>query len=158
MKIDKLIKKELNFQKDILNLKGNNSKLYYNSFAKEIYTAGKDKEEERNQDYMILNEKIEQKVLNYAERIKHSKSRKINYSTNTFKKLLKENKEKEKQNMIEIEEEDEKEEKTDKKDKKKKIEKDEDYEENEEDNENEEDDISDNNENEKDNKNKRKGK
>ena len=94
----------------------------------------------------------------YAESIKHSKSRKINYSTNTFKKLLKENKEKEKQNMIEIEEEDEKEEKTDKKDKKKKIEKDEDYEENEEDNENEEDDISDNNENEKDNKNKRKGK
>ena len=67
MKIDKLIKKELNFQKDILNLKGNNSKLYYNSFAKEIYTAGKDKEEERNQDYMILNEKIEQKVLNYKK-------------------------------------------------------------------------------------------
>ena len=67
MKIDKLIKKELNFQKDILSLKGNNSKLYYNSFAKEIYTAGKDKEEERNQDYMILNEKIEQKVLNYQK-------------------------------------------------------------------------------------------
>ena len=64
MKLDKLIKKELNFQKDILNMKGNNSKLYHNSFHKEIFIKGKDKEEEMNQNYMILTEKIEQKVLN----------------------------------------------------------------------------------------------
>ena len=32
MNLDKLIKKELNFQKDILNLKSNNCKLYHNSF------------------------------------------------------------------------------------------------------------------------------
>ena len=64
MKLDKLIKKELDFQKDILNLKSSNSKLYHNSFAKEIFISGKDKEEERNQDYMILTEKIDQKVLN----------------------------------------------------------------------------------------------
>ena len=64
MNLEKLIKKELNFQKDILNLKSNNCKLYHNSFAKEIFVTGKDKEEERNQDYMILTEKIDQKVLN----------------------------------------------------------------------------------------------
>ena len=64
MNLDKLIKKELNFQKDILNLKSNNCKLYHNSFAKEIFVTGKDKEEEMNMDYMILTEKIDQKVLN----------------------------------------------------------------------------------------------
>jgi len=64
MNLDKLIKKELNFQKDILNLKSNNCKLYHNSFAKEIFITGKDKEEEMNMDYMILTEKIDQKVLN----------------------------------------------------------------------------------------------
>ena len=56
----------------------------------------------------------------YAEKIKHSKSRKINYSTNTFKKLLKEKEEEDKKEKKkkkievkeeEIEEEDEKEEK-----------------------------------------------
>ena len=61
--LDKLIKKELNFQKDILNIKSNNCKLYHNSFAKEIFITGKDREEERNKDYMILTEKIDQKVL-----------------------------------------------------------------------------------------------
>ena len=64
MKLDKLIKKELDFQKDILNIKGNNCKLYHNSFAKEIFVNNKDKEEETNQDYMILTEKIDQKILN----------------------------------------------------------------------------------------------
>ena len=64
MKLDKLMKKELNFQKDILNLKSNNSKLYHNSFAKDIFINAKDREQERNQDYMILTEKIYQKVLN----------------------------------------------------------------------------------------------
>ena len=63
MDLDKLIKKELNFQKDILNMKGNNSKLYNNSFHKEIFIKGKDKEQDLNQDYILLNEKIEQKVL-----------------------------------------------------------------------------------------------
>ena len=64
MKLDKLIKKELNFQKDILNMKGNNSKLYNDSFQKEIFTKRKDKEQELNQDYILINEKIEQKVIN----------------------------------------------------------------------------------------------
>ena len=64
IKLDKLIKKELNFQKDILNIKSNNCKLYQNSFAKEIFITGKDREEDRNKDYMILTEKIDQKVLN----------------------------------------------------------------------------------------------
>ena len=64
MKLDKLMKKELNFQKDILNLKSNNSKLYHNSFAKDIFINAKDREQERNQDYMIFTEKIYQKVLN----------------------------------------------------------------------------------------------
>ena len=63
MNLDKLIKKELDFQKDILNMKRNNSKLYHNSFHKEIFIKGKDKEEDMNQNYMILTEKIEQKVL-----------------------------------------------------------------------------------------------
>ena len=64
MKLDKLIKKELDFQKDILDIKGNNCKLYHNSLAKEIFINSKDKEEEANQDYMILTEKIDQKILN----------------------------------------------------------------------------------------------
>ena len=62
--LDKLIKKELNFQKDVLNIKSNNCKLYHNSFSKEIFITGKDREEDRNKDYMILTEKIDQKVLN----------------------------------------------------------------------------------------------
>ena len=64
MNLDKLIKKELNFHKDILNMKGNNSKLYNDSFQKEIFTKRKDKEQELNQDYILINEKIEQKVIN----------------------------------------------------------------------------------------------
>ena len=44
-------------------MKRNNSKLYHNSFHKEIFIKGKDKEEDMNQNYMILTEKIEQKVL-----------------------------------------------------------------------------------------------
>ena len=91
----------------------------------------------------------------YAERIKHSKSKKIIYSTSTFKKLLKEKedkKEKEekkekkgKKIEEEIEEEDEKEEK------KKKVD---DNEENEEEDENDDNNISDenNNDNNKDGK------
>ena len=84
----------------------------------------------------------------YAERIKHSKSKKISYSTSTFKKLLKdkeEQKEKKKAKKIEeeIEEEDEKE------DKKKKVD---DDEENEEESENDDNNISDENNNKKDGK------
>ena len=84
----------------------------------------------------------------YAERIKHSKSKKISYSTSTFKKLLKdkeEQKEKKKAKKIEeeIEEEDEKE------DKKKKVD---DDEENEEESENDDNNISDENNNKQDGK------
>ena len=91
----------------------------------------------------------------YAERIKHSKSKKINYSTNTFKKLLKdkeeeEDKKEEKRKKIkeeEIEEEGEKEEKKEKK-KVKKDKKKEKIEEEEEESENEDNALSDDNENE----------
>ena len=70
MGLDKLIKKELNFQKDILNIKRNNSKLFTDSFQKEIFTKGKDKELDLNQDYILINEKIEQKVLNNQKEYK----------------------------------------------------------------------------------------
>ena len=63
MYLDKLAKKELDFQKVILSLKANNSKLYYNRFQKELFIVGKDQEEEMNQNYMLINEKIDQKVL-----------------------------------------------------------------------------------------------
>ena len=63
MYLDKLIKKELDFQKIILGLKSNNSKLYYKRFYKELFVELKNKEEETNQNYLLINEKINQKVL-----------------------------------------------------------------------------------------------
>lgn len=63
MYLDKLTKKELDFQKVILSLKASNSKLYYNRFQKELFIVGKDQEEEMNQNYMLINEKIDEKVL-----------------------------------------------------------------------------------------------
>ena len=98
----------------------------------------------------------------YAERIKHSKSRKINYSTNTFKKLLKEKEEKEEDKKEkkgkkkevkeeEIEEEDEKEEK--KKTKKEKEKENEEEEEIEENSEKEDNALSDDNDDGNDNEN-----
>ena len=98
----------------------------------------------------------------YAERIKHSKSRKINYSTNTFKKLLKEKEEKEEDKKKkkgnkkevkeeEIEEEDEKEEK--KKTKKEKEKENEEEEEIEENSEKEDNALSDDNDDGNDNEN-----
>lgn len=63
MYLDNLSKKELDFQKVILSLKGSNSKLYYNRFQKELFIVGKDQEEEMNQNYMFINEKIDEKVM-----------------------------------------------------------------------------------------------
>ena len=63
MYLDKLTKKELDFQKIILRLKINNSKLYYSDFPKEMFMNGKNKEEENNRNYLIINEKINEKVL-----------------------------------------------------------------------------------------------
>jgi len=80
MYLDKLSKKELDFQKVILGLKGNNSKLYYNRFQKELFIVGKDKEEEMNQNYMFINEKIDEKVM------KSQKEYEKMINNNTFKK------------------------------------------------------------------------
>lgn len=80
MYLDKLTKKELDFQKVILSLKANNSKLYYNRFQKELFIVGKDKEEEMNQNYMLINEKIDEKVL------KGQKEYERMISNNTIKK------------------------------------------------------------------------
>ena len=62
MYLDKLIKKELDFQKIILGLKSNNSKLYYKRFYKELFVDPKDKEEETIQNYLMIDEKINEKV------------------------------------------------------------------------------------------------
>ena len=95
----------------------------------------------------------------YAERIKHSKSKKIVYSTSTFKKLLKQKEEedkKEKKIELEDEKEDKKEDKKEEKKKDKKSKKIEEEEEIEEESEKEDDYLSDDNEN--DNKKKKGGK
>jgi hypothetical protein len=95
----------------------------------------------------------------YAERIKHSKSKKIVYSTSTFKKLLKQKEEedkKEKKIELEDEKEDKKEYKKEEKKKDKKSKKIEEEEEIEEESEKEDDYLSDDNEN--DNKKKKGGK
>ena len=95
MHLDKLTKKELDFQKVILNLKSNNSKLYYNDFLKELYTKGKNKEEEDNQNYLIITEKINDKVLKnqkeYEKMIKNNQYKKRD--AKNYKYLLKVNKE-----------------------------------------------------------------
>ena len=96
----------------------------------------------------------------YAERIKHSKSKKIVYSTSTFKKLLKQKEEeedkKEKKIELEDEKEDKKEDKKEEKKKDKKSKKIEEEEEIEEESEKEDNYLSDDNEN--DNKKKKGGK
>ena len=91
MYLDKLTKKELAFQKVILSLKGNNSKLYYNDFLKELFITGKNKEEEENQNYLIIKEKINQKVLKnqkeYEKMINNNQIKK--QETKNYKHLLK---------------------------------------------------------------------
>jgi len=91
MYLDKLTKKELDFQKVILSLKSNNSKLYYNDYYKELFINGKNKEEEQNQYYMFVKEKINQKILkNQKEQEKIMNNNQIKrQDTKIYKNLLK---------------------------------------------------------------------
>lgn len=94
MYLDKLTKKELDFQKAVLGLKWNNSKLYYNGLLKELYVVGKDKEEEMNKNYMIIHEKIDEKVSKslkeYEKMINNNLVKRRD--SNVYKNLLKMNK------------------------------------------------------------------
>ena len=93
MHLDQLTKKELDFQKIILNLKSNNSKLYYKDFSKELFITGKNKEEEENRNYLIINEKINEKVLKYQKEYEKMINNKIKrQETKNYKYLLKLNK------------------------------------------------------------------
>ena len=95
MYLDKLIKKELDFQKIILGLKSNNSKLYYKRFYKELFIELKNKEEETNQNYLIINEKINQKVqknLKEYEKMINNNNIVKKQETKNYKYLLKANK------------------------------------------------------------------
>jgi hypothetical protein len=93
MYLDKLAKKELDFQKVILSLKSNNSKLYYNRFQKELFIVGKDQEEEMNRNYMFINEKVDEKVLKsqkeYEKMINNNSTK--NQDINSYKHSLKKN-------------------------------------------------------------------
>ena len=93
MHLDNLAKKELDFQKVILSLKASNSKLYYNRFQKELFIVGKDQEEEMNQNYMLINEKVDEKVMKsqkeYEKMINNNPSKK--QDRKSYKNSLKKN-------------------------------------------------------------------
>ena len=94
MYLDKLTKKEIDFQKVILRLKSSNSKYYYNDFLNEIYINEKNKEEETNRNYLLISEKISEKFLKnqkeYEKMINNHELRK--QESKSYKLLLKLNK------------------------------------------------------------------
>ena len=93
MHLDQLTKKELDFQKIILNLKSNNSKLYYKGFSKELFITGKNKEEDENKNYLLINEKINEKVLKSQKEYEKMINNRIKREeTKNYKYLLKLNK------------------------------------------------------------------
>ena len=60
--LDSLTTKELSFQKKMLDLKSNNSKLFLGDNTKELRNGGKITREEAYKDYLILNDKAQEEA------------------------------------------------------------------------------------------------
>jgi len=63
--LDSLTDKELSFQKKILNLKGNNSKLFFGDYTKELKNQGKISKEDTYREYLLVNHKAVKEANKY---------------------------------------------------------------------------------------------
>ena len=63
--LDSLTDKELSFQKKILNLKGNNSKLFFGDYIKELKNQGKISKEDTYREYLLVNHKAVKEANKY---------------------------------------------------------------------------------------------
>ena len=71
---DKLINKELDFQKQFLESKNNNAKIYFKGFEQELKNNGKISREEIFNSFLILNNNATYKEHNYDKLIKNKMS------------------------------------------------------------------------------------
>ena len=82
--LDSLTDKELSFQKKILNLKRNNSKLFFGDYAKELKNEGKVSKEDAYREYLLANHKAVKEASKYQiEGLKEEKSD-FNFLNNHF--------------------------------------------------------------------------
>ena len=73
--LDSLTDKELSFQKKVLNLKGNNSKLYFGDYIKELKNGGKISKEDTFREYLLVNHKaVKEAIKNQNTGLKEEKS------------------------------------------------------------------------------------
>ena len=70
---DKLTNKELNFQKQFLESKNNNSKMYFRSYDTELQNNGRISRDEIYNSFLILNNNAVNKNRNYEKEIKAEK-------------------------------------------------------------------------------------
>ena len=73
---ENLSNKELDFQKQFLELKNNNSKMYFKGFDKELKNNGKISRDEIYNSFLILHDKVISKDKNYEKEIKTEIERK----------------------------------------------------------------------------------
>ena len=72
---DKLTNKELNFQKQFLESKNNNSKMYFKDYDTELSNNGKISREEIFNSFLILNNNVMSRYSNYDKLLKRDKSK-----------------------------------------------------------------------------------
>ena len=70
---EKLINKELEFQKKFLGLKNSNSKMYFKGFNTDYHNIGKISKEEIDNSFLMLHDKAIYKEKNYVDEMKINK-------------------------------------------------------------------------------------
>ena len=83
---DKLTNKELSFQKQFLESKNNNSKMYFKGFDNELFNNGKISREEIYNSFLILNNNATAKEIIYDKDLKN-KEKKRRIIGNVFKSV-----------------------------------------------------------------------
>ena len=90
--LDSLTDRELSFQKKILNQKGNNSKLFFGDYMKELKNEGKISKEDIFKEYLIVNHKAVKEANKYQIRVLKEEKNDFNifdYSHSVLKVLNK---------------------------------------------------------------------
>ena len=93
--LERLTDKELDFQKQFLELKNNNSKMYFKGFDTELSNNGKVSRDEIYKSFLILHDKVVSQKRNYEREIKDEIERKNKPKIlgNVFKSVTKKIKE-----------------------------------------------------------------
>jgi hypothetical protein len=74
---DKLTNKELSFQKQFLESKNNNSKMYFKSFDNELFNNGKISRDEIYNSFLILNNNATAKEIIYEKNLNKENKRRM---------------------------------------------------------------------------------